>query len=107
TYGVREPTLVEACQKLTFNSDGPYQATGTPKSYTHKYISEDVPVGLVPMSALGVAAGVPTPSIAALIVLTAEMSGKDFAKEGSTIATMGLESMNAAQIRKHVGSAAK
>jgi opine dehydrogenase len=30
-YGVREATLVETCQRLTYNSDGPYQATGTPK----------------------------------------------------------------------------
>jgi opine dehydrogenase len=30
-YGVREATLVETCQRLTYNSDGPYQATGTPR----------------------------------------------------------------------------
>jgi opine dehydrogenase len=31
-YGVREATLVETCQRLTYNNDGPYQATGTAKS---------------------------------------------------------------------------
>jgi hypothetical protein len=40
-YGVREATLVETCQRLTYNSDGPYQATGTPKSLDHKFITED------------------------------------------------------------------
>jgi opine dehydrogenase len=35
-YGVREATLVEICQRLTCNSNGPYQATGTPKSLDHK-----------------------------------------------------------------------
>ena len=45
-YGVRGATLVETCQLLTTNSDGPYQATGTPRSWAHKYIAEDVPVGL-------------------------------------------------------------
>jgi hypothetical protein len=35
-YGVREATLVETCQRLTCNSNGPYQATGTPKSLDHK-----------------------------------------------------------------------
>ena len=29
-YGVRGATLVETCRLLTTNSDGPYQATGTP-----------------------------------------------------------------------------
>jgi opine dehydrogenase len=33
TYGVREKSLPEAAQKLTYNSDGPYQATGTPKNF--------------------------------------------------------------------------
>src|ERR1700757_1084061 len=42
-YGVREATLVETCQRLTYNSDGPYQATGTPKSLDNKFITEDVP----------------------------------------------------------------
>jgi opine dehydrogenase len=60
-YGVRGATLVETCQRLTYNSDGPYQATGTPKSLDHKFITEDVPSGLIPMSALGAAAGVRTP----------------------------------------------
>ena len=56
-YGVRGATLVETCQQLTYNSAGPYQATGTPKSLDHKFITEDLPTGLIPMSALGAEAG--------------------------------------------------
>ena len=40
-YGLREPTL-SSCQRLTYNSDGPYQATGTPKSLDQQFITEDV-----------------------------------------------------------------
>ena len=73
-----ERTCSETCRLLTTNSDGPYQATGTPKSFDHKYITEDVPVGLMPMSALGAAAGVPTPAIDALITLARAMAGDGF-----------------------------
>ncbi|HEY1930960.1 MAG TPA: NAD/NADP octopine/nopaline dehydrogenase family protein [Acetobacteraceae bacterium] len=100
TYGVRGATLSETCQLLTTNSDGPYQATGTPKSFDHKYISEDVPVGLVPMSALGAAASVPTPAINALIELVCCMTGKNYAAEGRTLARMGLAGMDATRIRQ-------
>ena len=101
-YGVRGATLVESCQLLTTNSDGPYQATGTPKSLDHKYITEDVPVGLMPMSALGAASGVATPAIDALITLVRAMTGKDFAAEARTPERMGLAGMNASQIRRVV-----
>ncbi len=99
-YGVRGADLVESCQLLTINSDGPYQATGTPKSFDHKYITEDVPVGLIPMSALGAVAGVPTPAIDALIALVRAMTGKDFVSEGRTLERMGLAGMNASKIRQ-------
>jgi opine dehydrogenase len=101
-YGVRGAGLSETCQLLTTNSDGPYQATGTPKSFEHKYITEDVPVGLMPMSALGVAAGVATPAIDALITLSHAMAGKDFSAEGRTLERMGLAGMDASQLRRFV-----
>jgi opine dehydrogenase len=100
TYGVRGATLSETCQLLTTNSDGPYQATGTPRDLQHKYITEDVPVGLMPMSALGRAAGVPTPLIDAVVALAQTMAGKDFATAARTIDRMGLAGMDAAQIRQ-------
>jgi len=56
-YGVREASLVETCQRLTYNSDGPYQATGTPSSLEHKFITEDVPTGLIPNERAGSCGG--------------------------------------------------
>ena len=98
-YGVRGATLDETCRLLTTNSDGPYQATGTPSAWTHKYIAEDVPVGLVPMSALGAAAGVPTPAIDAVIGLAQILAGSDFAGDARSLDRMGLAGMNAEQIQ--------
>jgi opine dehydrogenase len=101
-YGVREATLVETCQRLTYNSDGPYQATGTPKSLDHKFITEDVPTGLIPMSALGVAAGVRTPAIDALVELVRNLTGKNFAADARTLERLGLSGMDGPQIRRVV-----
>jgi opine dehydrogenase len=99
-YGVREATLVETCRCLTYNSDGPYQATGTPKSLDHKFITEDVPTGLIPMSALGRAAGVETPAMDALVELVRKMTEKDFAAEARTLERLGLSGLDGAQIRR-------
>jgi opine dehydrogenase len=99
-YGVREASLVETCRRLTYDSDGPYQATGTPSSLDHKFITEDVPTGLIPMSALGAAAGVPTPAIDALVEVVRNMTGRDFAAEGRTLDCLGLSGMNATEIRR-------
>jgi opine dehydrogenase len=98
-YGVREASLVETCRRLTYNSDGPYQATGTPNSLDHKFITEDVPTGLIPMSALGAAAGVPTPAIDAVVAVVRTMTEKDFAPEGRDLARLGLSGMSANEIR--------
>jgi opine dehydrogenase len=100
TYGVRGATLPETCQLLTTNSDGPYQATGTPTAWTHKYIAEDVPVGLMPMRAVGEAVGVPTPAIDAVVKLAQILSGNDFAADARTLDRMGLTGMDAGQIRR-------
>jgi opine dehydrogenase len=97
-YGVRGADLSETCRLLTSNSDGPYQATGTPKSWDHKYIAEDVPVGLMPMSALAGAAGMATPAIDGVIRIACAMAGNDFAAEARTLDRMGLAGMSRAQI---------
>jgi opine dehydrogenase len=101
-YGVRGATLVETCQRFTCNSDGPYQATGTPKSLDHKFITEDLPTGLIPMSALGAAAGVKTPAIVALVQVVRSMTGNDFVAEGRTLERLGLSGMDGPEIRRVV-----
>jgi opine dehydrogenase len=99
-YGVREVSLVETCRRLTYDSDGPYQATGTPSSLDHKFITEDLPTGLIPMSALGAATGVPTPAIDAITEVVRTMTGRDFADEARTLARLGLDMMTATEIRR-------
>lgn len=100
TYGVRGATLSETCRLLTTNPDGPYQATGTPSAWTHKYIAEDVPVGLMPMRALAGAAGVPCPAIDAVIRLASIFADTDFAADARTLDRMGLAGMGIEEIKR-------
>ncbi|MBV8936702.1 MAG: NAD/NADP octopine/nopaline dehydrogenase family protein [Alphaproteobacteria bacterium] len=68
----------------------------------HKFITEDVPTGLIPMSALGSAAGVRTPAIDALVELGKIMTGDDFAATARTLDRLGLSGMDTPQIRRVV-----
>ena len=54
------------------------------------------------MSALGTAARVGTPAIDALVEIVRSMTGNDFAGEGRTLERLGLDGMDAAQIRRVV-----
>jgi opine dehydrogenase len=101
-YKVREATLVEAMQKLTFNADGPYGGTPSPKSFDNNYVAEDVPVGLMPMAAIGTASGVAMPATRTLIDMAKLMTGNDYEATGRTLETMGLAGLDAAGIRKIV-----
>jgi opine dehydrogenase len=99
-YRLGGDTLAETFRRLTYEPSGPYQWTPTPKSMDHKYVTEDVPCGLVAMSALGDAAGVATPVIDALIALSGAMLGHDFMREGRNLEALGLAGKNVEQIKR-------
>src|SRR5207247_8804593 len=99
TYGLGGDSLAETLHRLKHEPTGPYQWTPTPPSLQHKYVIEDVPCGLVPMSSLGRAAGVATPVIDGLIALTSAMLGRDFRAEGRNLDALGLAGKTVAEIR--------
>lgn len=99
TYGFPEPTLAAMFRRLTTDPSGPYQWTPTPSSMQHKYVTEDVPCGLVAMAGLGHAAGVATPVIDGLVAVAGAMAGRDFVAEGRTLARLGLDGKSVAEIR--------
>jgi opine dehydrogenase len=103
TYGFDEPSLRETFHRLTHDGRGPYQWTPTPKSMEHKYVVEDVPCGLVPMAALGGAAGVPTPVIGGLVAIASALTGRDFTAAGRTLDALGLAGLGVEQIIARLG----
>lgn len=64
-----------------------------------RYVTEDVPHGLVPIASLGRAMGVATPVTDSLITIGSTIMGVDYWKEGRSLQRLGLEGLSPDQIR--------
>ena len=69
-----------------------------PDSLANRYVTEDVPFGLVPWAGLGEAAGVSVPVMDALITIGGSIMGKNPREEGRNLKRMGLEGMGRDEI---------
>lgn len=69
------------------------QGPDAPNSPRHRYVSEDVPNGLVPVSQLGKLVGVPTTAIDSIITLSSLINGIDYFNEGRSLEKMGLSGL--------------
>lgn len=85
TYGAKGDTL---CQAL-INTKGYHGITAPPNMET-RYIYEDVPQSLVPISDMGRHLGIGTPTINSIIQLASIIHNTDYFKYGRKIADMGL-----------------
>ncbi len=65
-----------------------------------RYITEDVPMGLVMISSIGRQFGVPTPVCDSLITLAGIVEGKDFRATGRTMKYLGLGDMNIEELKR-------
>jgi opine dehydrogenase len=65
-----------------------------PTTLDHRYLWEDVPMGLVPISDAADAVGVATPAIDHLIDEASGILGRDFRSEGRTLEKLGLPRNN-------------
>lgn len=84
-YGVREKDFYTTFQRIRS-----YQTITAPKKMDVRYITEDVPTGLVPISSIGKYLGIPTPATDALINLANVFMNTDFRFIGRTNDNVGL-----------------
>lgn len=95
--GMRGATLHEA-----FSTTPVHAAARAPASVEHRYFTEDVPYGLVPIASLAESLGIPVPMTRALIDLAGAACGRNFWAEGRTIDRLGLRAMTARDIAAYV-----
>lgn len=82
-------SIARACEE-----SAPNARIKSPPSLDHRYVHEDVGYGLVPFSAFGRLAGVPTPTIDAFIQIASVASGIDYMRDGLTAEKMGIEGLS-------------
>ncbi len=75
-------------------SNPSYRNLPAPTTLDHRYLWEDVPMGLVPISDAADAVGVATPAIDHLIDEASGILGRDFRSEGRTLEKLGLPRNN-------------
>lgn len=73
-----------------------------PDSFDNRYITEDVPMGLVLLSSLGDKLGINTPECDRLIEMSGGILARDFYKEGRTLASLGLGELTSEEILQFV-----
>jgi opine dehydrogenase len=82
-----------------------YRGIKAPPSIDHRYISEDVPMSLVPISSLGSMFGVSTPTIDMIVDLGSILHSVDYRSEGRTAESLGLTGLTLRQIRRLISIA--
>jgi opine dehydrogenase len=88
-YGASGGSLPEVLR-----SNRSYDEIQAPSSKETRLLTEDVPMGLVPMSEIAKIAGVPTPFMDSAILLASEIMGQDYRATGRNLEAMGLVGLN-------------
>ena len=96
-YDAYGRNLYEAIQ----NNPG-YRGIRAPYTIFTRYITEDVPMSLVPISSFGKMLQIPTPTIDCMIQLANILHNRDYFVEGRTIEKLGLAGLSVKEIREMI-----
>ena len=93
-YGCQTSSLLEAMRTVPN-----YRFSVSPESLHTRYIHEDVPCTLVPVSQLARLADVPVPVIDSVIAMASVIAGEEFMETGRTLDRLGWGDYGAQEIR--------
>lgn len=79
-----------------------YASIKADKSLDGRYLTEDVPFGLVPLEDLGKLTGVDMPVCSSLINLSNSLLDRDFRETGQTLASIGLGELSLEELNQLV-----
>ena len=79
-----------------------YYGIRAPTTLEHRYISEEVPMSLVPISELGLKFGVTTRGINAIISLANLIHETDYRTRGRTLNKLGINDLSVTELKQYV-----
>jgi opine dehydrogenase len=97
SYQLKQASLHEMLQ-----NNPAYQGVSGPMDMNTRYITEDVPTGLVPMEAFGKLYGVPTPTMSVLISVASILTEMDFRSAGRNLERLDLAGLTPAAVSEFV-----
>ncbi len=100
-----EPMPYEASYEYRYQgkwSDFAAASSKGPFSANTRYISEDIPMGMVLWASLGQLLGVPTPTARALIHISSVIHGTDYWQRGRTMDKLGLAGMTSRELKRYL-----
>jgi opine dehydrogenase len=96
-YSAEGETLYEAIL-----ANPGYQGIKAPRNLRHRYIFEDVPFSLVPMTSLGAQFGVDTWAMDVMVRLACVVHGTNYFQHGRTVEDMGLKGLRVSEVTRYV-----
>jgi len=93
-YSTTGDTLYEAIRK-----NPGYREILAPKTLKMRYLEEDIPFSLVPISSIGHMFGVGTPTIDSLINLASVLNRRNYTETGRTVDRLGISGMTLRELR--------
>ncbi|RLD07222.1 MAG: NADP transhydrogenase subunit alpha [Chloroflexota bacterium] len=110
--GVRATTAREWL-KMAYNADGDnlhdaihnhsgYRGINAPPTLTHRYITEDIPMSLVPIASLGNHYGVSVRGMESIIRLACIAHQTDYWRRGRTLERLGVKHLSVSELTRYV-----
>lgn len=93
SYGVEGNSLYEAIQ-----NNIAYKGIKAPSIINTRYLTEDIPMSLVPIASIGHQLCIPTPNMDSIIKIGSTMLKTDFWKLGRTVDKLGLSNLSSIRI---------
>jgi opine dehydrogenase len=111
SLGIRARTAMEWL-KMAYAADGSdlheaihnqpgYYGIMAPRSLNHRYITEDIPMSLVPIAALGQRYGVSVRGIDSIIQLACIVHRTDYWRRGRTLDKLGIDRMSVTELSRY------